>query len=149
MSFIVCVRAVVRMKLLFVSSCQLTEVHGFFSSHYSNKLLCTIVRALKIQRVIMPAIIPAAQRLTENHHQKKKKQEGKKWVTDRNGYKLHQTFVCFIEPSIPLKWKLVCSDTHSPTKRCRSCTYHKLTFYGHDSNSSRTITDLECGKYRK
>lgn len=50
----------------------------------------------------MPAIIPAAQRLTENHHPKKNKTRREKmWVTDRNGYKLHQTVVCFIEPPIP------------------------------------------------
>ena len=32
---------------------------------------------------------------------KKKTRREKMWVTDRNGYKLHQTVVCFIEPPIP------------------------------------------------
>ena len=144
MSFIVCVRAVISYFSFNLVSWQ--KYMDFFFFTIFKQIIVYYCNSTKHSKGYNAS---HSSRGAEINWKSSKTRIRKKCVTDRNGYKLHQTFVCFIEPSIPLKWKLVCSDTHSPTKRCRSCTYHKLTFYGHDSNSSRTITDLECGKYRK
>ena len=71
----------------------------------------------------------------------------KKWVTDRNGYKLHQTVVCFIEPpNSESSCAQILIRQLKDVAHVLITNWHFMDMIPIRAERSQT---LKCGKYRK